>query len=83
MVYKTERPKMGLTIKITSHRKHGNGAIGSDRQNTTGMKATVSRKGSEDFIVTGSTKRALLKEVRRQFKIPPDTKINEVGETCI
>ncbi len=83
MVYKADQKMMGLTIKISPHRKHGNGAVGGGRKNTSGKKAVVSRDGDEDITLVGSTTSGLLKDIRRQFKIPPSIKINEKGETRI
>ncbi len=84
MVYKAEPTKMGLTINISSHRKCGNGAIGSTRKNFTGKKATVSKQGSDDVVITGSTTTTdLLRNVRKQFSIGPNIRINEKGESHI
>lgn len=83
MAYKTEVKKIGLTIKISTDRKHGNGAKGGGRKNTSGKKAVVSREGSEDTTVRGSTTTGLLREVRDQFKIPHTVQINRKGETRI
>lgn len=83
MVYKTEVPKMGLTITISAHRKYGNGAVGSGRKNNSGKKATVSKDGCDDVVITGNTTKDLLKNVRRQFNIPPNISIGEKGETRI
>ena len=83
MVYKAEVPKMGLIIDISTHRKCGNGAVGGGRKNASGKKAVVSKDGNDDVVVTGSTTKDLLKQVRRQFNIPPNIKINEKGQTYI
>lgn len=83
MVYKTEQDKMGLTITIGPHRKHGNGAVGGGRQHTSGKKAVISKEGEGTVVLTGSTVSALLKDVRKQFKIPPHIRIHEKGETSI
>ncbi|HBH71597.1 MAG: hypothetical protein UU88_C0004G0035 [Parcubacteria group bacterium GW2011_GWC1_42_11] len=83
MVYRTEVKKMGLTIKITTDRKHGNGAKGGGRKNTSGKKAVVSKEGIEDTTVRNSTTTGLLRDLRNQFKIPHSVQINREGETHI
>lgn len=83
MVYKAEEAKMGLTIDISTHRKKGNGAVGSGRKNNSGKKASVTKENGEVDTVTGATTTDLLKNVRRQFSIPPSIKINEKGVTRI
>jgi len=83
MVYKTEFPKLGLTIKISSHRKHGNGAVGSGRQNGTGKKAVVSKDGSESKTVLGNTTKDLMRNLRKEFCIPHNVAINKSGVSCI
>lgn len=83
MVYKTEREKIGVTIKISSYRKHGNGAIGGGRKNTSGKKAIISKDGTESIILTAGTLCQLLKDVRSTCKISPDVRINQKGETYI
>jgi hypothetical protein len=83
MVYKTEVPKLGLTIKIGSHRKHGNGAVGSGRQNGTGKKAVVSKDGEDARTVLGNTTKDLMQKLRREFRIPGNVIINEKGESYI
>ncbi len=83
MVYKTEHKEIGLTIKISSHRKHGNGAVGGGRKNTSGKKAVISKIGNENVVITACTMCQLLKDIRSKFNIPPYIKINEKGETCI
>lgn len=83
MVYKAERPDLGLTITISSHRKHGNGAIGGGRKGSTGKKAEVTRKGTESVTITGTSTTDLLRKVRNRFSIPSNVKINNKGETKI
>lgn len=43
MVFRAEPEKLGLVISIGTHRKHGNGAVGGGRKNSTGKMATVVR----------------------------------------
>ena len=83
MVYRTDQKQLGLTIKISSHRKYGNGAVGSGRKNSSGKKAVISQKGCADTVVTGTTTTNLLSAVRKQFNIPHSVTINRKGETCI
>jgi N-methylhydantoinase B/oxoprolinase/acetone carboxylase alpha subunit len=80
---KTERKDLGLRIKISSHRKHGNGGVGGGRKGSTGKKAEVTRKGTESVTITGSSTTDLLRKVRNRFSIPSNYKINDKGETII
>lgn len=83
MAYTRERPAMGIVITITTHRKRGNGAVGGGRKGSTGKKAVIIVEGYDPVTVTGNTTRDLLKQVRKQFDIPPHITINEKGETRI
>ena len=83
MTYKVEQKKMGLTITISSHRKHGNGAIGGGRKNTSGKKAVIHQEGGEKVTLTGSTTKDLLRKIREYFTIPHYLTINAKGETRI
>jgi hypothetical protein len=76
-------PEVGTTIRISSHRKHGNGALGSGRKNTTGKKATVFKPNGDKVVITGHTAKALLRTVRKELCIPPNIPINKKGETFI
>lgn len=81
----TQQPeaKVGTLIKITSHRKFGNGAIGSGRKGQTGKKATITDKDGNQTVITGTTGKALCQAVRKQLKIPPNIRINDKGKTFI
>ena len=83
MTFKRERPALGITIKISTDRKRGNGAVGGGRKGSSGKKAVVTVLGHDSVTVTGATVRELLKQVRSQFSIPPEVRINEKGETRI
>lgn len=83
MTFKRERPVLGITIKISTDRKRGNGAIGGGRKNSTGKKATISIDGADPIKVTAPTTTELLGKIRRQFSIPPHVRINGTGETRI
>jgi hypothetical protein len=83
MTFKREKPALGITIKISTDRKRGNGAVGGGRKDSTGKKAIVSIEGADPVKVTGSTAKDLLGKIRRQFSIPPHVRINEKGETRI
>ncbi len=83
MTYKVEPKNMGLTITISSHRKHGNGAVGGGRKSTSGKKAVIHQNGGEKVVLTGSTTTELLKKVRNQFNVPHYVAINKKGKTRI
>ncbi len=83
MVYKTASVTLGLTIIISSHRKHGNGAKGGGRKNSSGKKAVVFQKDKDPITLTGSTTSELMKSLRAQFRIPSSIVINPKGETSI
>lgn len=83
MVYRIEKARMGITIKISTHRKHGNGAKGGGRKNSSGKKAVVLQSGQDPVTVVASTATSLIREVRERFRISSDVKINREGETHI
>lgn len=83
MTFRAEVRKMGLTITISSDRKHGNGTKGGGRKNTTGKKAVVKKDGAEEKPIRGSTTTDVLRQVREKYKIPHHVQINRKGETRI
>jgi len=83
MSFKAVPNKLGLTIKIGTHRKHGNGAKGGGRQRGSGKKAIVTEGDKEPVIVTGATRKELFRILRAQFNIPPNVTINESGVTTL
>jgi hypothetical protein len=83
MVWNTERAKLGITITIRAYRKHGNGAVGSGRKNSTGKIAVVTKAGEDPVRVTASTRTELMQKLRRQWCIPSGVVINEKGVTEI
>lgn len=83
MVYRTEKKEVGLIIRISPDRKHGNGAKGGGRKNTSGKKAVITKECGEKVTLTRSTTTDLLRAVRVEFKIPHNIQINRKGETRI
>jgi len=83
MVYKPEQKKLGLSIKFGTYRKHGNGAVGGGRKDSSGKRAVVSRPGEVDVTITGGTSAELAKELRKRFNIPSNISFSAKGTVSL
>ncbi len=82
----SQRTLLGRTVVMKAYRKHGNGAIGSGRKQSTGKRGSVyeiNSQGERELLakVEGPTAQAVLKELRAEGFIPTWVSVNNNGET--
>lgn len=81
-----ERPKLGKTVTIKTHRKHGNGAKGGGRQGGSGKKAEISQtKADGTTVIVYTAEKPTFRELSRNLHgpggVPQHVSINKNGET--
>jgi len=81
-----EQPKLGRKVVVKTHRKHGNGAVGGGRKNSTGKRGIIyGIKGDKEVELTrcdASTFRELKRKLYETGYIPRNVSISSSGETA-